>query len=210
MNRVPIVWKPAFYLYGYGIGFAWWLFYRFLEITCFIKIDGKDKLEKGNHILCLWHVHYMKFFIVFRSHKRHIWMNHPYWYMKPIEVLLRLMNIKKQAFGSTGNKGKAAADEIVSYLKQGYSTAIAPDGPAGPPKVLKNGCIHMALQSQTPIIPIRFKVNRCFRLRSWDQKEVPLPFSTITVEIGDPIVPIDDEIEKFSQIISKSLDYKES
>jgi lysophospholipid acyltransferase (LPLAT)-like uncharacterized protein len=57
-------------------------------------------------------------------------MQHPTWYMKPSHVMLRFIGVKKITLGSSGYSGKEAADQLVEYLKKGYSTVILPDGPS--------------------------------------------------------------------------------
>ena len=115
-------------------------------------------------------------------------MQHPPWYTKPVAVLLNLIGVQRFVLGSTGHDGRRAADELVTYLNEGYSTLIAPDGPSGPARTLKKGVLHMALQSGVPIVPLRVAATRCLRSKSWDRKMQPLPFSTIHVVVGSPIV----------------------
>jgi len=114
-------------------------------------------------------------------------MQHPLLYMKPIHVLLRLIGVKHLIFGSTGHHGRDAADEIVRYLRTGYSTMLAPDGPSGPRRVLKRGVLHMAALSGVPIVPLRFSVSPRVELPSWDAKRIPVPFSRMHVAIEPPI-----------------------
>jgi lysophospholipid acyltransferase (LPLAT)-like uncharacterized protein len=45
----------------------------------------------------------------------------------------------------------------------------------------------MALQSGVPIVPLTIRSSRFIRLRIWDDKKFPLPFSRITVTVGEPV-----------------------
>ena len=73
-------------------------------------------------------------------------------------------------------------------MAEGCSTAISPDGPYGPARVLKKGVLHMALQSGVPIVPVTIRSSRFIRLRTWDDKKFPLPFSRIIVTVQEAIV----------------------
>jgi len=86
-------------------------------------------------------------------------MQHPFWFMKPIHLFLRFTGVKRIILGSTGHSGREAAEEVVEYLKKGYSTVLLPDGPSGPPFVAKKGLFHISLQSQVSIVPMQFKVS---------------------------------------------------
>ena len=63
------------------------------------------------------------------GHTSYAFMQHPTWYMKPCHVLLGSMGVEKIILASTGHFGRKAADELVEYLKRGYSTVVMPDGP---------------------------------------------------------------------------------
>jgi hypothetical protein len=132
-------------------------------------------------------------------------MQHPTWYLKPSHVLLRFVGVKKIILGSSGYSGKEAADQLVEYLKKGYSTVVLPDGPSGPPFQMKKGALHIAMQSNVPIAPMRFKTSHSFEISNWDRRKWPLPFSRITVEFGEPIQITKDNFEMAYDLISKSM-----
>ena len=64
---------------------------------------------------------------------------------------------------------------------------IAPDGSTGPPHEFKPGAIMLARLSGSPVVPISFACSRGVHLRTWDRLLVPLPFSRIALEVGEPI-----------------------
>ena len=115
-------------------------------------------------------------------------MNFPAWHMKPIHILLKLIGTKKLALGSSGHSGKAALKEVIGYLKQGYNTVINPDGPSGPVKKLKHGVLEMSLATGVPVIPLKIITSKKIEFsKTWDKKRIPLPFSVLTVEYGEPV-----------------------
>lgn len=101
--------------------------------------------------------------------------------MKPSHVMLRFVGVRKIILVSSGHSGRTAADELVTHLKNGYSTVILPDGPSGPPFKMKKGIVHIALQSNIPVVPIRFEATPCFISPNWDSRRWPIPFSEIKV-----------------------------
>jgi lysophospholipid acyltransferase (LPLAT)-like uncharacterized protein len=188
VDNIPPLLKPWFLLYGYGLGTLEFVHFRLTHWTCRIEHEGTEALEPHrNYIYCLWHGDLPAYFCAFGRHKHHAWINHPMWYMKPVHVAMRLAGIDKIILGSTGHGGRAAAEQLVRELRSGASTVIAPDGPAGPARVLKRGVLHIAAQSGVPIVPLRFELSRCWHLSGWDRKRYPRPFSTIRVHVGRPI-----------------------
>ncbi len=206
VNEVPIILKPIFYLYGYGIASLGFIYCLMVHLTSKIVIIGREHLkERPNYIFCFWHSFIFLYFIVFLHTRLHVWMQHSTWYMKPSHVMLRFIGVRKIILGSTGHSGKEAANQLVEYLKKGYSTVILPDGPIGPPFKMKKGALHISLQSNVPIAPMRFQTSNSFEIRYWDRRKWPLPFSRITVEFGEPIQITEDNFEMAYDLISKSL-----
>jgi lysophospholipid acyltransferase (LPLAT)-like uncharacterized protein len=125
--------------------------------------------------------------------------------MKPIHVLLRLIGVERIILGSTGHSGREAAEQVIEYLRQGYSTVLIPDGPHGPPFVLKKGILHMSLQSSVPIVAMQFSASKFFELKTWDRKKLPYPFSTIRMKIGKPIQITSNNLDKAYVEITEAL-----
>jgi lysophospholipid acyltransferase (LPLAT)-like uncharacterized protein len=213
VDNVPIVIRPQFYLYGYGLGLLLFLYLLILRATLKIKIVGSEKLKKNsNHIFGLWHsfiplglagatplIHAVL------DHAPQAWMQHPIWYMKPIHVLLRFMGVKKIILGSTGHSGRDAAERLVDYLRTGYSTVINPDGPNGPVFVLKKGILHLSLDSNVPVVPLRLSSSSFREIDTWDRKKFPRPFSTLEMQIGDPIYVTNDNFEYAHELITEKM-----
>ena len=213
VDKIPIIIRPQFYLYGYGLGLFLFLFLLFLRLTTKVKISGREKLRKNaNHIFCLWHSSVLLAFtsgtplipsVLDRSQQA--WMQHPSWYMKPIHILLRLMGVERIILGSSGHSGREASDQLVECLKRGYSTVMLPDGPNGPPLILKKGILHMSIQSGVPIVAVQFSASRLFELNTWDQKKFPYPFSTVRMRIGYPIQITSDNLDEEYDRVTAAL-----
>lgn len=176
-------------------------------VTCKLEYKGKENIEGLNGcIYTFWHDQLVYYFMVFRKvNEKQIWLNHPLWFMKPIQMNLKWMGIEKLALGSSGNSGKEALEMVIEDLKKGYSTVVNPDGPKGPVKVLKPGVLIMAAESGLPIIPMTFSATREYKLNTWEKKRVPYPFSKITVEYGKPIYVDDTNDEAVKAELIKAL-----
>lgn len=208
VDTIPFYLKPFLLLYGYVLGGLFFLAAALLHALCRIRFEGRERLQgRSNFIFCMWHDNVFPYFATFLRHERpHIWMNHPAWYMKPIHVAIALVGVKGLVLGSTGHDGQEAAARLVESLKEGNSTLMMPDGPAGPPKVLKKGVLHMALQSGIPIVPLRIFTPRQIVLKkTWERKRVPLPFSTIRVIYGEPIPVTEADFEEAATRLSAAL-----
>lgn len=185
VNDVPLLLNIPLLLISYSLALIFRLYFLLVKSTSRITIEGEKHLQ-GHSIYCHWHQDIAAYFSVFSRSKRQVWMQHPYWYMKPIHALLSLYGIR-YVLGSSGHNGKSAADELCLDLQKGFSTTLFPDGPAGPAKVLKKGVLHIAQKSNVPVVVIQFKVKRRWQINSWDEKYLPLPFNNILVSISSPI-----------------------
>ena len=206
VNEVPLRFKPFVCLFGYSIAILGYIYCCLVHVTSKIVYIGKEHLkENSNYIICFWHQHVFLYFTIFLRNHHHAWMQHPIWFMKPSHIFLRFIGVSKVILGSTGHSGKEAASQLVEYLKKGYSTAIMPDGPHGPAFIMKKGALHMSIQSNIPIVPLRFKASHALELNHWDKRLWALPFSKYTVEFGDPVQVTEDNLERSYELISKAL-----
>ena len=213
VDKVPIIIRPQFFLYGYGLGLLLFFYLLILRVTTKVKIVGREKLIKNsNHIFSLWHS-FVPLGLTSATPKipsvldraPQAWMQHPVWYMKPIHVLLRLMGVKKIILGSTGHSGRDAAELLADYLRLGYSTVINPDGPNGPAFILKKGILHLSLESNVPIVPLLFSSSSYRELKTWDRKKFARPFSTIEMKIGEPIYVTNDNFENAHELLAGKM-----
>ena len=171
-----------------SLGLGIFVYYVLCRITSKVFVEKRGDHDLHHHaIFCLWHGNLWSYFTVFRNASAHVMMTHPAAYMEPIHALLRFMGLKRLLLGSSGEEGKKALDQLASLVKNGWSTTISPDGPAGPPRVLKKGVLHLALQSGAPIVPVTICPARFISWPSWDSKKLPLPFNRIKVVLHDPI-----------------------
>jgi lysophospholipid acyltransferase (LPLAT)-like uncharacterized protein len=188
VDNVPLWLRPAFHTFGYGGGAALEALLALIRATCTMQ---RVAMHDGARIECLWHEHlpaYMAAYLPAREGRRYVWMNHPIWYMRPVHVVLGWSGVERLYLGSSGHGGQAALDGVVAALGEGcFSTALAVDGPAGPPHKAKRGALDMALRSGLPIVPISFRYERARRAGGWDHKWWPRPGSHILIHEHEPL-----------------------
>lgn len=91
------------------------------------------------------------------------------------------------ARGSTSRGGARALAQLRRDLGAGKPVAFTVDGPRGPARVVKEGVVFLAGLTKHPILPYHIESDRHWTLGSWDRTQIPKPFSTVALVIGEPI-----------------------
>jgi lysophospholipid acyltransferase (LPLAT)-like uncharacterized protein len=89
--------------------------------------------------------------------------------------------------GSSSRRGSRALLELVRLIRLGRDIAITPDGPRGPKYSLGPGVILLAQNTGARLIPVHARFQHCLRMKTWDGFIIPLPFSTVSVTIAEPL-----------------------
>jgi lysophospholipid acyltransferase (LPLAT)-like uncharacterized protein len=183
VDTIPRLVRPLYAAVTWSLGLLLYSYYALCRLTSRVSIEGPGKHDLSQHaIFCLWHESWSSYFAVFARYRSpHAMLNHPAAYMKPLHTVLQVMGLRKLLLGSSGDEGRRAANELADLIQRGYATTISPDGPHGPPRVLKKGVLHIALQSGAPIVPLTICSSRYIPWPSWDSKKFPLPFSRFKV-----------------------------
>jgi hypothetical protein len=88
---------------------------------------------------------------------------------------------------STHTGARALRDYYETIVKQQISPAITPDGPRGPLHEFKPGAVMLAQITGKPILPVSVAASRTWTFKTWDQFELPLPFSRVVIAYGEPV-----------------------
>jgi lysophospholipid acyltransferase (LPLAT)-like uncharacterized protein len=89
--------------------------------------------------------------------------------------------------GSSSLGGRAGLQALYRAVRRdGVSPLALPDGPRGPARRSKPGALVLAISARVPVVPLAFRVDRAWRLRSWDRILMPKPFARIGVLVGRP------------------------
>jgi lysophospholipid acyltransferase (LPLAT)-like uncharacterized protein len=112
------------------------------------------------------------------------------------------------ARGSTSRGGARALVQLRRDLADGRPAAFTVDGPRGPARVAQPGAVFLAGATGHPILPFHIEADRFWTAGRWDDTQVPKPFSTVAVAIGEPIVvpdTTDDTVERHRVELERCL-----
>jgi lysophospholipid acyltransferase (LPLAT)-like uncharacterized protein len=91
------------------------------------------------------------------------------------------------ARGSTTRGGRRALVQLVRAMAQGRAAGFTLDGPRGPARVAQAGAVWLAQETGNPLVPFHLEASSAWHLRSWDRTQIPKPFSTVAIAMGEPI-----------------------
>jgi lysophospholipid acyltransferase (LPLAT)-like uncharacterized protein len=90
--------------------------------------------------------------------------------------------------GSSSRAGASALIAVLRHLRQGLDVALTPDGPKGPRYTVQPGVTYAARRAGVPLVPVGVGMSRKLVFSSWDRFQLPLPFGTIQLVYGPPLV----------------------
>jgi lysophospholipid acyltransferase (LPLAT)-like uncharacterized protein len=174
-----------------SVGIFGWIVIQFLARTWRFEIHGLEyfkKLEtdKIPIIYAFWHGRILA--------STYFWRNRGIVVLtsenKDGEYIAQV--IHRFGYGSSrGSSSKGAVKGtigLIRTLKQGAHVAFTVDGPRGPRYQVQQGVTWLASYSQHPILPFHIEAKRAKKFSSWDQFQVPLPFSSVRVDIAEPMI----------------------
>ena len=91
------------------------------------------------------------------------------------------------ARGSTSRGGARALAQLRREMRAGKPAAFTLDGPRGPARRAQLGAVWLSRLTGNPILPFHIEAARFWVASSWDQTQIPRPFSRVAVAIGEPI-----------------------
>lgn len=98
--------------------------------------------------------------------------------------------------GSSKRQGAQALIRTKRALENGYSAAIALDGPRGPVYRSKPGILFLAAKVGYPVVPLTYSGEKAWILsRTWCRYMIPKPFSRCLVAMGAPVYLSAGEID---------------
>ena len=104
--------------------------------------------------------------------------------------------------GSSSRRGANAQRGALKAIKENWHVVFTPDGPRGPKYYMHPGPIHLASSTGRRITPVSVNASRYWEFKSWDNFQIPKPFSKLTVLIGEalvvpPGISTKEELEKW-------------
>lgn len=96
------------------------------------------------------------------------------------------------ARGSTSRGGLRAMLRLKRELAAGHPAGFTIDGPRGPARVAQPGAVWLAKTTGHPVLPFHLEASRHWTLRSWDRTQIPKPFATVSIAMGEPFTVAPD------------------
>jgi lysophospholipid acyltransferase (LPLAT)-like uncharacterized protein len=105
------------------------------------------------------------------------------------------------ARGSSSRGGFRALAEMARMLREGRDCAFTIDGPRGPRYIAKQGPVLLARKTGAAVFCFHISMKHKIRLKTWDEFQIPLPFTPALVLKAAPIwVPPDSSEEAVRQL----------
>ena len=91
------------------------------------------------------------------------------------------------ARGSTSRGGARALVQLRRDLMNGRPAGFTLDGPRGPARIAQPGAVWLAGATGHPLLPFHLEAARYWSLSSWDRTQIPRPYTTVSVVMGEPM-----------------------
>ena len=96
------------------------------------------------------------------------------------------------ARGSSTRGGVKALLQMARVMEQGRPAGFTLDGPRGPARVAQPGAVWLSQRTGNPILPFHLEASSAWTMRSWDRTQIPKPFSTVALAVGEPMTVGED------------------
>jgi lysophospholipid acyltransferase (LPLAT)-like uncharacterized protein len=97
-----------------------------------------------------------------------------------------------ERFGFATSRGSSSRGALRALLQlkrdmaAGRAAGFTVDGPRGPARVAQPGAVWLAKATGHPVVPFHLEADRRWTVDSWDRTQIPQPFSTVGIVIGEP------------------------
>ena len=193
-----------------------WVFFLPAKIMLLVRylmrteiVDEENILEQKNPpaISVTWHNRLLFLPLLFpRWHRKHtvavISASRDGQYLADFMKFFKVNALR----GSSSRKGANALLGAIREIDSGRNVVFTPDGPRGPKYVIKNGPVVVASKTGGSVVPIVLNSSRCWQLKSWDNFQIPKPFSKLQMIVGDPIEVPRDADEETIEIFRKKAE----
>jgi lysophospholipid acyltransferase (LPLAT)-like uncharacterized protein len=107
-----------------------------------------------------------------------------------LQVFADHLGVKSIPLNLTGDESMGTGRKLVTLIKSikaGRNFVIHPDGPDGPAYKVKPGLPFIAKKTGSWILPLGCYCRYAYHIPRWDRYTLPLPFSTVQIQVGEPI-----------------------
>ena len=182
-----------------------------LRLTCRIRVHNDQRAEilaQGHRYVCgAFHAHQISGLLaaergtgamVSRSSDGEM----------VIPMLVWSGHVPIRGSSGTGRKGGAPAlQSLIKHVLSGQAAMLAVDGPQGPRGTVHKGLALLAQKTNAAVLMAVGVPSRRWVLRkTWDQFQIPKPFSRIDLYLSDPLIPeAGESLEQFTRRIEHAL-----
>jgi lysophospholipid acyltransferase (LPLAT)-like uncharacterized protein len=110
------------------------------------------------------------------------------------------------ARGSTSRGARKALLQLRRDMSDGKPAAFTVDGPRGPARVAQAGAVWLAKATGNPVLPFHIEASRYWTVNSWDRTQIPQPFATAAIAIGEPLSVASDADEEALETARRDLE----
>ena len=194
---------------------------RLLFATCrkvYVGVDERRRLDYAptpddpeRFVLCVWHDELLiPTFAAPRSLREQtcclVSQHQDGSYLANAMALLGYSTVR----GSSRRGGATALRQLLDDTA-GKHIVFTPDGPCGPRRQIKQGCVFVASQLGRSLLPGAFVATRGWRPKGkWTDLLIPKPFSTVYVVMGEPItIPCDlsrGQLDHYIALAQQAMD----
>ncbi len=165
----------------------------YVRLVAATSRTGDATVTQDAVVLAFWHEYNLVAATAahrLRRHRHHVSFSTRTFRGQVMNAMLASLDAGSVPLPAEGERAEAAglAREMARLGRAGSSLVVSPDGPVGPYRRAKPGALIVARESGLPLRPWAVSVRPAIRLRGrWDRHIVPLPFSRLRVEEGEPI-----------------------
>jgi len=184
------------FVYRIAVAIGWTIirfFYRTCRVQSWVGLDAAQKIVSESKAILpvYWHQHLL-FGVRGLLELRSAGLKLGFLISPSVDGTAPAMLVQRIGAhvirGSSSHTGaRALRDYYETIVKKEISPAIAPDGPRGPVHQCKPGAVLLSQLTGKPILPVSFAASRTWRLKTWDQFELPIPFCRIAIAYGEPM-----------------------
>ena len=112
------------------------------------------------------------------------------------------------ARGSTSRGGRKALLQLTRDMAAGKPAGFTIDGPRGPARVAQPGAVWLAKATGNPVLPFHLEASRHWTLKSCDRTQIPKPFATVAIAVGEPFTVPSDADDSAIEEARRSLEHR--
>lgn len=151
-----------------------------------VEIHGRELLDDGPRIFALWHGQMAALLGGIGAAGRVAILQAPFAQARFVAGVVGPIGI---AFVEAGT-GSQALVRAARRVREGWSLAVAVDGPAGPAFHARSGASVLSRMTGVSVVPVTAEARPSWSPTGfWDRAEVPLPFARVVIRAGGPLPP---------------------